>query len=390
MSKQLTAAFVRNISKPGRYSDGNGLYLRVAPGGSKQWVQRLYVRGVRRDMGLGGAAWMPLKNARERALVNKRLARAGGDPTRRGVGGIPTFAEAFEQLMQHKAAAWGEGSASPGQWRASINTHAMPRLGRLRIDEIDTQHVMAMLLPIWSEKHQTAKRVRQRVSAVMKFAIAQGWRQHDPAGDAISAALPKGGERVKHHKSVPYKLVGGAISKVQDSNAGPVCKLLFEWLVLTATRTAESRGARYDEIDIEAREWRIPAERMKARRPHTVPLSARCLQILQEAKEYDNGSGLIFPSPSAGMYGERTLGKLSTELGLGGTPHGYRSSFADWAAEVTNDPTDVVEACLAHLSGSAVERAYRRTDFRMKRARLMQEWASYVGTESVVFMVRRA
>ncbi len=243
---------------------------------------------------------------------------------------------------------------------------------------INTGDVMAVLLPIWNEKRATARQVRHRISAVMRWAVAQGYREDNPAGDAIGAALPRNGVRVQHRRALPYAEVAGAIATVRTSGAYPMTVAAFEFLVLTASRSGEVRGARWEEMDLEAREWRIPAARMKTGREHRVPLSTRALAVLRGARELADGSGLVFPSARGGLLSEATIGKMVRDLGIGAVPHGFRSSFRDWAAERTEAPREVCELALAHVNRDRVEAAYRRTDLFERRRALMESWSAFL------------
>ena len=222
------------------------------------------------------------------------------------------------------------------------------------------------------EKRETARRVRQRISAVMRWAVAQGYREDNPAGDAIGAALPKTGVRTRHQPALPYPEVRGAMERVRASKAYPSTVLAFEFLVLTACRSGEVRGARWEEMDLEAREWRVPAERMKTNRIHRVPLSTGALAVLREARSVVDGSDLVFPSVRGGALSDATLSKMVRDLGIGAVPHGFRSSFRDWAAECSEAPREVCELALAHVNSDRVEAAYRRTDLFERRRELME------------------
>ena len=252
------------------------------------------------------------------------------------------------------------------------------------VNRIGTADVMAVLLPIWAEKRETARRVRQRISAVMRWAVAQGYREDNPAGDAIGAALPKTGVRTRHQPALPYPEVRGAMERVRASRAYPSTVLAFEFLVLTACRSGEVRGARWEEMDLEAREWRIPAERMKTNRDHRVPLSTGALAVLQEARSVADDSDLVFPSVRGRALSDATISKMVRELGIGAVPHGFRSSFRDWAAECSDAPREVCELALAHVNTNAIEAAYRRTDLFERRRNLMEEWSSFLGEHTPV------
>ena len=376
--KRLTDAFVRTATTAGKYHDAHGLILRVMPSGSKQWVQRLVILGKRRDIGLGGYPLVTLAEARDKAFANRKLARAGGDPMavqrRRDV---PTFEEAAAKVIELHRPNW-RNTKHAAQWTATLRTYAYPKIGNKGVDQVSTADVMAVLLPIWNDRHETARRVRQRIGTVMKWAVAQGLRQDNPAGDAIGAALPKNGGIQRHHRALPHAEVAGAIEAVHRSGASATAKLAFEFLVLTACRSGEVRLANWVEIDMNASEWTIPAERMKAKRPHRVPLSQRAVDVLHEAREIADSSGLVFPSPTGRALSDSTHSKLLRELGIVAVPHGFRSSFRDWASECSNAPRAVMEAALAHTIKDKVEAAYARSDLFKRRRKLMDAWARYL------------
>jgi len=381
---RLNAAFVRIVSRPGVYGDQHGLRLRVYKSQkrqsiSKQWIWRGTVSGTRRDIGLGGFPYVSLAEARQTAFEYRKIARGGGDPvTLRRRPDVPTFAQAADTVIAIHREGWKDGGKSEMQWRASLRDYAMPKLGRKGVDEITTADVMAVLIPHWHTKTETMRRVRQRIGAVMKWAVAQGHRHDNPAGDAIAAALPKGGSVRQHQRALPFRHVGGALAKVRTSDAYRPAVLAFEFLVLTACRSGEVRFATWDEIDFASATWTIPAQRMKARREHRVPLSARALEILREARDLADGSGLIFPSQRARAIHGGTVSKLIRELGIDAVPHGFRSSFRDWAAECTDVPREVCELALAHVNSDRVEAAYRRTDLFDRRRALMEQWSEFV------------
>ena len=392
--KRLTSTFVRKASKPGRYYDGNGLFLKVDPSGAKRWGQRLVIHGRQRTLGLGGCALVSLAEAREAALANRKIAREGGDPLaqRRSTTNIPTFEAAAATVIELHRHGW-RNEKHAAQWESTLRTYVYPRLGQRSVADITTADVMAVLMPIWNERPETARRVRQRISTVMKWAVAQGYRADNPAGDAIGAALPRHkGKSKQHHRALPHGEVAAAIEAVRGSGAGIAVKLAFEFLILTAARSGEVRLATWDEIDVKAATWTVPAARMKAGLEHRVPLCDRAMSILDEARAIDDGSAFIFPGTRAGKpLSDMTLSKLMRDLGLGGVPHGFRSSFRDWASELTHTPRDVMEAALAHTVRDKVEAAYNRTDLFERRRTLMEQWAAYLkdDDERVVPMVRR-
>ena len=382
--KALSAAFARAVTKPGRYCDGHGLYLLVTDTGARCWVQRLTIRRRRRELGLGGFPLVTLAEAREQALANRKLVRSGGDPLaeKRRDQGMPTFEEAAARVIEIHRPFWKNGGKSEAQWKSSLRDYVFPRLGRRSVSDVTTADVMAVLTPIWHDKPETARRVRQRIGAVMKWAVAQDFRGDNPAGDAIGAALPRHADIRHHQRALPHGEVADAIAAVWTSEASLSVKLAFEFLVLTACRSGEIRLAKWAEIDREAREWAIPGQRMKAKRPHRVPLSRRALEVLSDATAIADGSGLLFPGTKYGKpLSDATLSKLLRDLGIQAVPHGFRSSFRDWAAECTDAPRAVMEAALAHVIKDKAEAAYARTDLFDRRRKLMDDWAAYLSTK---------
>ena len=382
---RLTAAFVRSVNRPGVYGDQHGLRLRIYQSRkrksiSKQWIWRGTVDGVRRDAGLGSFPYVTLAEARQVAFEYRKIARAGGDPLAlKRQPDVPTFTDAVETVIGIHREGWKDAARSEKQWRASLRNYAMRRLGRKRVNEITTADVMAVLIPHWHAKNETMRRVRQRIGAVMKWAIAQGYRDDNPAGDAITAALPKNGGVRRHRRALPFADVGAALDKVKTSGAYRLTILAFEFLVLTACRSGEVRLATWDEIDFDTATWTVPANRMKSKRDHRVPLSGRALEILHAAHDFGDISGLVFPSPRGGAVSENTLSKLLRELQIDAVPHGFRSSFRDWAAECSAAPREVCELALAHVNSNRVEAAYRRTDLFERRRILMEQWSGFVG-----------
>ena len=382
---KLTAAFVRSVNRPGVYGDQHGLRLRVYESRkrksiSKHWIWRGTVNGTRRDVGLGAFPYVSLAEARQKAFEHRKISWAGGDPLAlKRRSDVPTFAEAVETVIGIHREGWKDAGKSEKQWRASLRDYAMKRLGRRRVDQITTADVMAVLIPHWHTKNETMRRVRQRVGAVMKWAVAQGYRDDNPAGDAISAALPKAGTVRRHQRALPFAEVGAALDKVKASNAYKGTILALEFLVLTACRSGEVRLTTWEEVDLESETWTVPASRMKAKRDHRVPLSRRALEILHEARELSDGSGLVFGSAHGRAISDNTISKLLRELGIEAVPHGFRSSFRDWAAECTDAPREVCELALAHVNSDRVEAAYRRTDLFERRRVLMEQWSSFVG-----------
>ncbi len=381
---RLSARFVATVREPGRYGDGRGsgglslLVKRTARGDlAKSWAQRIQVDGRPRNLGLGVWPHVSLAEARQKCVLNL-VARSRGELVTGRERTVPTFEEAAETVMAIHATGWKRGGRSEKDWRWTLDNYAMPKLGHRPVDRISTADVMTVLLPIWNDKRVTARKVRQRIGAVMRWAVAQGYREDNPAGDAIGAALPKKGVRPRHLAALPYGKVAGAIATVRGSGANVATALAFEFLVLTACRSGEVRGARWEEMDLEEREWRIPAKRMKTSREHRVPLSARALEVLGKAKDLAGRSGLVFPSATGRPHSRAAISKLVQKLGIGAVPHGFRSSFRDWAAERTDAPREVCELALAHVNTNATEAAYRRSDLFERRRTLMEQWATFL------------
>ena len=270
------------------------------------------------------------------------------------------------------------------QWRATLQQYVHPHLGDKGVDRVTTADVMAALQPIWSTKNETAQRVRRRIGAIMRWAIAQGYRSDNPAGEAVTAALPKRPRRIRHMPALPYGGVGAALAGVRVSQAWTGTKLAFELLVLTAARSGEVRLATWEEFDLAASVWTVPAARMKANREHRVPLCGRAVEVLREAARLRDvvasvePAGLVFPTRRGKALSDMVFWKLVKQQGLAAVPHGFRSSFRDWAAERTDHPREVVEAALAHVVGNRTEAAYARSDLFERRRRLMDEWAAYL------------
>ena len=375
--KALSAAFVRS-APPGRHADGNGLYLFVQPTGTRSWVQRLVIRGRRRELGLGAAALVPLAKAREQALANRMLARSGGDPLadKRRVQGGPTFAEAAQRVLEQKRGGW-RGRWHAQNWWNSMERYAFPRIGSRPVSEVNTADVLDILTPIWHVKAETARAVRQRIRSVIEWAIALDMRDDNPC-DRVLPVLGPQNDIVTHRLALPHKDVAAAIETVRAGSAQPAVKLAFEFLVLTATRSGEVRGAQWAEIDTTDHVWTLSAQRMKAKREHRVPLCGRALEILDAARALGDGSPHVFPMRSGRPISASTLLKTLNDLRVAAVPHGFRSSFRDWAAEETDHPREVIEAALAHVVQNKVEAAYARSDLFERRRRLMDDWSAYL------------
>ena len=357
--KALSTLRVNSIATPGRYGDGNGLYLVVDPSGAKRWVLRTIVQGKRRDIGLGGLRLVSLAEARTKAQEYRKLAREGGNPleARRKERAVPTFAEAADiTLGQHRDGWKNEKHAA--QWKASLKLHAFPVLGEKRVDQIETADVLKALSPIWLSRPETARRVRQRISTILNWAKAAGHRTGDNPVDGVAKGLPRQSEKRGHFDAIPYADVPDFVQKLAGVPTSEFARLGFEFLILTAARTNEVLKATWAEVDLEKAVWTVPADRMKAGREHRVPLSRRALTLLRSAREISDGSELVFPGRTVGEpMSNMVFLMMLRRLGATFTAHGFRSAFRDWASECTNFPREVCEMALAHSIKDKTEAA---------------------------------
>ena len=321
-----------------------------------------------------------MAEAREKAFENRKAARAGIDPlAAKRRSKIPTFREAAEKTFEASRPRWRNAKVEKN-WMQQLQRYALPALGDMRIDRIGREDVLRVLTPIWAAKPETGRKVRQRIRAIMAWAQAHGYIEHNVAGDAIAGALPTMPAVKEHFRALPYEEIRAALETIEASAASMSTKLAFRFTVLTAARSGEVRGATWDEIDLDAREWRIPAGRMKAGAEHRVPLPDAALAVLEQARPLRDKSGLAFPSPSrpGRPLSDMALTKVLRTTGLAdrATVHGFRSSFRDWCAD-TGKPREIAEAALAHTVGG-VEGAYFRSDLLERRRALMAEWAAYL------------
>lgn len=370
---KLTDRQVRT-AKPGRYQDGNGLTLLVKSTGSRSWCQRLVIRGHgRREMGLGSYPLVSLSEAREKALRNRRVARAGNDPRQTGSMDAPTFAEAARIVHDLHAPAISN-ERYRRQWLAQLEQYAFPILGTLPVNVITMQVCYAVIEPIWLTKPKTARELRQRIEKVFDWCKVQGYRPDNPANSGLKAALPPQNATVQHMASMHYRDVPEAIRVIRESESLDIVKLAVEFIILTAARTGMVRNAEWSEIDLDGRVWTIPASRMKTRKAFRIPLSDRAIEILQAT---GTSSGLIFQYRKKAMPEAKMLNALKAS-GFDATIHGFRSTIRVWCQE-SNIRDDVAEMVLAHSKRNAVEAAYARSDLFDERAEVMQQWAGYIG-----------
>jgi integrase len=365
----------------GRYADGDGLYLRVTPSKTKSWMFMWKRKGKRYEMGLGRLSDVSLKEARLKAEEARSILLHGGNPLadmeeRKVANEVKTFAVVAEDFIAIMKPSWSNPKHA-AQWEMTLGDAYCEKLRKLPVQEIDTEHVLQVLTPIWQKKPETAARLRGRIEKVLDFAKTKGWRSGDnPArwNGHLKNALPtRKKETVKHHEAMPYQEVPAFFQSLSDAMAARA----LQFLILTASRSGEVLGAKCSEIDWEAAVWTVPAERMKAREEHRVPLVPAAVDLLKTVYEIRTGEFIFFGQkakrPLSNMAMEMLLRRMKIEV----TVHGFRSSFRDWAGDATNFPRDVAEAALAHTVGNKVEAAYRRSDALEKRRKMMQAWASY-------------
>ena len=401
---------IDKLTKPGMYRDEKTLYLRVSVGRDgqvwKSWIQRIVCPdGKRRDIGLGPWPLITIEAARHAAIENRLAVHHGEDPTvakraakrrkkeqRRDEAARKasiTFREAADKCLLANRARW-KNSKTEAAWHRSLSDWVFPKIGHLPVNEIDRQMVLAIFAPIWTERHEIARKTRQRVRTIFGWAQAHNLCTHNPADDSISAALPKVRRGSKHHKALDYRQVPAALETITNTNASLAAKLALRFQVLTAARPTEGREAQWSEIDLEANTWIIPAERMKTDQAHRVPLSDQAIAVLREAATLGD-SGPCFPSPMkpGKPLSDMAVGKLLRENGVQSVPHGFRSSFRDWCAE-TGKPRELAEAALSHVVGG-VEAAYFRSDVFERRRDLMEAWGQFAtGTAGKVVKLKRA
>lgn len=381
------------LKEPGLHFVGGvpGLALQVLPTGARTWILRMVIGGRRRDMGLGGYPAVALANAREAARVARNKVKEGVDPVdearaarsalRAKQAAALTFEQCAAKYIKAQAAGWRNPKHAQ-QWTNTLTTYAYPILGGLLVRDVEVSHVLAVLEPIWTSKTETASRLRGRIESVLDWATARGYRQGlNPARwrghlDNLLAS-PSKVARVEHHDALPVVEAPAFMVKLRRA-AGMGARAL-EFAILTAARSGEVRGATWDEIDLGAAVWTVPAERMKAGREHRVPLSAPALDLLRALPRI-SGCPLVFPSSRNGPLSDMTLTATLRRMNVDAVPHGFRSTFRDWAAERTNYPAEVAEMALAHAIGDKVEAAYRRGDLFDKRRRMMDDWAAFLAS----------
>ncbi len=388
LNGKLTKKLVENLGA-GRHGDGNGLYLVVDPSGARRWIVRVTVKGqknrkgapLRTDFGLGGADIVTLAQARDRALEYRRMAKQGLNPRFNAQREIPTFEEIAQLVHIERMPTW-KNAKHGQQWINTLRDYAFPKIGRMPVDSIGQPEALMCLSPIWTEKHETAKRLAQRIKTVLDVAKSKGFREGENPITSIKDAgvLPKVTKKPKHHAAMHWQDVPAFYADLQKRKAMASKALMFT--CLTGSRTGEVLGMRWDEVDLEACLWTVPAERMKTDTEHRVPLTDEMVAILEPLQAL--GSEMVFEGQKRHQQlSNMAMLMLLRRMGVEGvTVHGFRSTFRDWASEAANAPREVAEMSLAHKVGSDVERAYARSDLLDRRRVLMDRWSGFVSGDS--------
>lgn len=393
--QKMTVVGISRQMTPGYWADGGGLYLQVSQTKTKSWIFRYSMLGRRREMGLGPFPDVSLASARDAATVARTLVRSGHDPiaareaekarqrleAARGV----TFSDAQTSFLDSNESGW-RNAKHRAQWQATLDRYAIPTLGKLPVSAIGVPEIVRVLEPIWHKKPETASRVRGRIERILDWAKVRGYRTaENPARwrghlDQLFPSRRKVA-RVKHHAALSIESLPELYARL--ARARGTAALALRFVILTAARAGEVTGARWSEIDLDAKAWKVPPERIKAGKTHRVPLSAEALVVLAEAKKL-GVANFVFPSVQYGKPLSLTALSKALKAAGGGTAttHGFRSTFRDWAAERTNFSREVAEMALAHAIGDKVEAAYRRGELFAKRTALMQRWATFAKTPS--------
>jgi integrase len=390
-AKELSATEVRRLNKPGLHAVGGvaGLLLQVTPTGATSWILRTMVGNKRRDIGLGGFPDVPLAQAREKARETKEQIKQGIDPVeqrkaaRDALIAAQAKALSFKEaaIQCHKArAAEFRNAKHARDWMSSLERYAFPAFGSLPVADVDLPHVLKALQPIWESRTETATRVRQRIEAVLAWATVSKYRSGDnPArwSGNLDAVLPRPAKvsKVKHHRALPWQEIPGFMADLRKMD-GMGARAL-EFAILTAARSGEVRLATWGEIDLGAKLWTISGERMKAGKPHKVPLSDDAMKLL---KELPRMGVHVFTAPRGGALSDMSISAVTRRMKVDAVPHGFRSSFKDWARSSTAYPDEVSELALAHVNSDATRAAYARDELLPKRTNLMRDWCRYINT----------
>jgi integrase len=374
MGKLTVMGLKSALKKPGRHSDGDGLYLLVRGPGQASWMARLQHQGKQRDFGLGSVKTVELAEARELCRQYRRELKAGRDPlvlTRPVKGMTSTFKDAATEFINGRFSGAALSAA-----KARLETYILPKIGKYQIQSIDAELIAECIRPVWTTKPETGRRLRDLIIRTIRHGRPDGPLLEATLAKAVSDRLPRQPSK-GNYLALPYREIPALMKRLEAKRG--MGALALRAIVLTAARSGEVRGAVWDEVDLDAAVWTIPAERMKMRRPHRVPLSAEALAVFRMAEaNRQSGTDLIFPSPGGKQLSDMTLTKVIRDMEVHSTVHGLRSSFRDWAAEQTSLPGEVAEAALAHAVPNAVEAAYLRTTFFDKRRELMAAWGRFL------------
>jgi integrase len=394
MPKRLQNALTVNgvkaaLKRPGRYADGQGLFLEVKSATAASWILRYRAGEKTREKGLGSAFNLELAKAREAAAKIRTMVAEGHDPlaAKEAAKVAPTFKVLAAEVLETLKPGW-RNAKHAHQWLRTLETFAFPIIGDKPVDAIDTQDLLAILQPIWLSRHETARRVRQRLAAVLDYGFSQGWRPAETPMRAISRGLPKRSKPIQHYEAMPYEDVAAFMAELRSQRHG-MGAVALEALILTACRSGDIRGATWEEVDLDAKLWSIPASRMKRPRPHVIPLSDAAVDAFRRALALRTGDeALCFPgiartrataTQPTGVkpLSDASLKAVLTRMGRTALPHGFRSTFKDWASEVARYPNELSEAALAHAIKDKTEAAYRRGDLLERRREMMDAWAAW-------------
>ena len=390
-TNRLTSLAIKNFKGPGVLEDGAGLRLVANAGGSRWWVLRIMVAGVRKDYGLGSPTSIGLADARDRAIDLRRAVKNGLPPpvwnalepplkgAPHSTPASPTFEQAFEAYFKFKERRLSNPKHI-AQWRATMRDYVYPHIKNRPVADVTPREVIKLLEPIWETLPETARRVLQRIRNVFDTAIVQGDRVAANPTTGVSEVLGRERNDKRHHAALPFAEVPAFISALRQRKATVSTRLCFEFLILTAARSGEARLAVWSEVDLKKRLWTIPSQRMKARNEHVVPLSVPAVTLLETARLTHPNSELIFPSPTSRPLSDMTLTKLLRDMNFTkdqATAHGMRSAFKDWCAVIAKVPDEVSEAALAHTDKDKVRAAYRRTNYLQARIELAEDWGKF-------------
>ncbi len=393
-AKELSPLVVGRLKEPGHHAVGGvaGLYLYVSESGARSWVLRVLIAGKRRHMGLGGFPDVPLVLAKEKARQAREAIGQGLDPIlqRRAAASQlrssqsleKTFKDAAESYIDAHSDGW-KNAKHRAQWTNTLETYAYPVVGALFVRDVAQEHVLRILEPIWKTKTETASRLRGRIESILDWATVRKYRTgENPARwkGHLDKLLPAPGkiQRVEHHRALPVSEMPQFMTELHKRE-GTAARAL-EFVILCAARSGEVRGACWAEIDLEAQVWTVPATRMKAGREHRVPLSKQMISLLKGLPRLEDND-LLFPALRGAQLSDMSLTAVMRRMEVNAVPHGFRSTFRDWAGELTNFPRDLAEQALAHTLESKVEAAYRRGDALEKRRQMMQEWADFIDAD---------